>query len=96
MRYYLSKGRVYQLFEDGKACGCDVRVEERSEVVRKVTSVSVSAVGRKTRLPADAVPVTVEEVVRRFHVGAESPLLFNAGERAEGSADAQQGQDEGE
>lgn len=78
MTLYLANGNVYMVGEDGLAHPTDVTAKDKVIEVRELESVTVSPQKKTVKLPKGAVPITQDELIRKFNVSEKNPLKFKA------------------
>lgn len=85
MTLYLANGNVYMVGEDGLAHPTDVTAKDKVIETRELESVTISPQKKTVKLPKGAVPVTTDELIRKFGLSEKNPIKFKAarGKKAE-------------
>ena len=78
MTLYLANGNVYMVGEDGLAHPTDVTAKDKVTEVRELESVTVSPQKKTVKLPKGAVPITEDELIRKFNLSEKNPIKFKA------------------
>lgn len=92
MTLYLANGNVYTVGGDGLAHPTDVTAKDKVIEVRELESVTVSPQKKTVKLPEGAVPVTTDELIRKFGLSEKNPIKFKAsrGKKAKEPAEKQE------
>ena len=78
---YYAEGQVYLVDESGATYGVSVTAKDKVIEKRELDSVTFEIQG-KAVLPAGAVPVTEDEVVKKCNISELNPCLFKPKKKA--------------
>lgn len=73
---YLKGDKAYRVDGDGKVHGVDITAKDKVITRRELESVSVVDAATVAKLPAGAVPVTIDTIIAKFNVSEENPLTY--------------------
>ena len=74
--YYFANDKAYFVGEDGKAHQMGVTVTEKKVVETQIESITPKVSKSAVKLPADAVPASLENIVARFGITEDNPLTM--------------------
>lgn len=76
MRLYLAGNNVYSVDDNGKAHATSILAKDKVIETRELESTTLKVDEAVIDLPNEACLITLDELIRKFHISEKNPLVF--------------------